>query len=252
MLNALRKIGIALVTVGYSLAALLAMPFDRHGRSYIVLARSWSRALLRIAGIRVHVHGRVPQAAAERRQSFVYTANHTSYFDIPVILAALDDDVRIIYKQELEKIPLFGFQLRKSPFIAVDRSDPRRGMQSMQQAVEVIRAGASVLVFPEGRRSEDGLTAEFKRGAFMLASRAGKAVVPVAIAGNHSVMPRGASTIRGGDVHVYIGDALPPLAAPDRAAEQSMMSTIHAYIDARVRSHLTDATPNDTSLQHNG
>ncbi|MFW6232877.1 MAG: lysophospholipid acyltransferase family protein [Bacteroidota bacterium] len=221
---------IALVTAWYSIVVLY-LAFTGQNKKYFALARSWSGILLKIAGVELRVHG---AEKLDPHASYVFAANHSSLFDIPVMHHSLAHDIRIIYKKELEKIPLFGFALIKSPYISVERTDPRNAMKSIDEAAEAIREGDSVVVFPEGTRSEDGRLGPFKRGAFLLAARAGKPIVPVAVKGTPDIMPKGSKRLKGGRVDVYLGSPIQPPAEVTRSDENRLMDEVRGAIAERL------------------
>ncbi len=246
MTSIFKIFGIAVVTIFYSVLATLSMPFDRRGRTYFALARRWSRSFLFVSNIKLEVEG---SEHLQPDESYVYAANHSSYFDIPALLAGIDDRIRIIYKRELERIPVFGWQLRLSPFIGVDRSNPRDGMQSIARATEAIRSGSSVLVFPEGTRSTDGRLAAFKRGAFLLAARAQKPIVPVALVGSASIMEAGSSKIRSGTIRLCIGKPIPALATPGKEQERAAMEQVRYAIAQLLNSK--ESANQSPKFEHN-
>lgn len=164
--------------------------------------RGWARRLLRVAGVGIDVVG-LEHLAKER--TYVFIANHSSYFDIPAVFVAIPMLLRIMYKKELEKIPFFGWYLKKSDFIAVDREESSTARKSLLDALKLIREDVSVLLFPEGTRSLDGRLGEFKRGAFLLATKSGKSIVPVAIVGANRLLPKGRIFFRSGKIYVRVG-----------------------------------------------
>jgi 1-acyl-sn-glycerol-3-phosphate acyltransferase len=195
---------IVLLTVLFSVLGLAVSLFDRKGGRLVhfVSAVPWARSILAVSGIRVRAEGielidvNVPR---------VYMSNHQSAFDIFVLLATLPLDFKFIMKEELMKIPLFGFASRRAGYIGIVRDDPRKAVKSMARAAERIRRGASVLVFPEGTRSENGSLQPFKKGGFHLALKAGADIVPVAISGTWKIMRKGSLRINPGEVRVVIG-----------------------------------------------
>ncbi len=104
---------------------------------------------------------------------------------------ALKGNVNIVFKKELTRVPIWGWALRYGHFIMIDRSNPRDAMASIERAVQSIRSGHSVILFPEGTRTRDGKLQPFKRGAFSLAVKAGVPVVPVTINNTFGIMPKG-------------------------------------------------------------
>ena len=169
------------------------------------LSRVWSRLLLRLFRVDVLTQGQehMPWGPA------VYAANHSSSLDILVVLAHLPADVRIIYKRSLSLVPLLGWSIAVGGHIPIDRSNPFRARRSLRNAAERIRAGTSVLVFPEGTRSPDGSVRHFKRGSFSLALEAGVPVVPVSLVGVKLLVPRGLTSLRPGRITLRVHPAIP-------------------------------------------
>jgi len=167
--------------------------------------RFWARISLRLAGVRLTVSGQENLQA----RAAIYMPNHQSNFDILALFAGLPVQFRWLAKEELFRIPLFGLAMRRSGYIAVDRSDRKKAIQSMAIAAKRISEGTSVIVFPEGTRSPDGCLLPFKKGGFMLAMEAKVPIVPVAICGSHHVMPKHSSLIRGGRIRIDIFSPVP-------------------------------------------
>jgi len=169
------------------------------------LSHFWGRLLLWLFRVAVTTEGlaHLPRGPA------VYAANHSSSLDILVLLARLPVDVRIIHKKSLSLVPLIGWTIALGGHIPIDRSNPFRARRSLDAAAERIRAGQSVLVFPEGTRSRDGAVGHFKRGSFSLAIEAGAPVVPVSLVGVKALVPRGLLSMRPGTVLLRVHPATP-------------------------------------------
>ncbi len=166
------------------------------------VTRLWAAGLLAASGVRlVTRRGAGPDPAA----SCVYLANHQSLFDIPALLRAVPGRFRFVAKQSLFRIPVFGWALRAAGFVSVDRDDRAAARQSLAAAEVGLRAGGSILLFPEGTRSTGETLLPFKRGGFLLALRTGLPVVPVGIRGTRAVQPRGRYSIQPGVVEVRFG-----------------------------------------------
>jgi 1-acyl-sn-glycerol-3-phosphate acyltransferase len=180
------KILSALITIHYSLVALYLNVVVKNEKRFYQMVRQWAKKTLKVNSIELIISG---NNKLVNNETCVYVTNHSSMYDIPVVYAAISSDLRIIYKEELEKVPIFGYSLKKTPFIAINRSNPRESMVSMQKAIESIKEDVSVVIFPEGTRNpaRDEM-GDFKRGGFMLASRSGKKIVPAAITGSSDVL----------------------------------------------------------------
>ena len=222
----IRSIAIILHTMLFSCLAIL-FSFLGSKKSYFFLSRYWSKGLLFFAGVNVNLHG---EEFLNGLQSRVYVVNHASYFDIPILLASLPDDIRIMYRDNLQKIPFLGWTLKLSPFIGIDRSDARNAMKGIQQAIEAVKVGESVIVFAEGTRSVSGRIGKFKRGAFMLAARSQKPIVPVALIGAHAIMPKGSQKFSPGTVHVHILEPLMPIEQECKGVETDMLNEVYSRI----------------------
>lgn len=220
---------VILVTISYSLLGVITRPIDRSGRLFHRLMHQWSSMLLWLLRVKVRVHG---AERLDRRANYLYIANHSSYLDIIAIGARVPDDILFIYKEELTRIPVFGWCLKLSPFIMVRRSDPRQAMRSIDQAAEEIRERhASVVIFPEGTRSADGRLGEFKRGGFLLAMKTGVPLVPLAIQGSHKLLPRNDWRVRAGTIDVIVGEPVPGRMELTREDERTMQDRLHGELE---------------------
>lgn len=200
----LRLLAILIVTVWDSVLVLLHLIFAKKP-DFHSYARRWARKLLKIAGIKLEIEG---LENINPNETYIFVSNHSSLFDIPVLQSSLPNDFRIIYKKELEKIPIFGYGLKKSPYIGIIRDDPRQSMKSIEQAIATIQNGSSVLIFPEGTRTKDGNLGEPRRGAFFLATHSQKPIVPIAIKGTYEILNNGLSGIKPRTVQLKIGQAI--------------------------------------------
>jgi 1-acyl-sn-glycerol-3-phosphate acyltransferase len=94
--------------------------------------------------------------------------------------------------------------------IFIDRKDPRQSLTAISNAAESLKAGHSIVLFPEGTRSADGTVGPFKAGGLRLALKAGVPIVPVTISGSKNIMPKGSSIIKSARVNVIISPPLLP------------------------------------------
>lgn len=197
---------------------------------YYRLIRVWVAVTLAIFRVRVVTSGVEGLAAGE---DYVLLVNHRSHFDSLAIVKALGPrETRWVAKRELMKVPVFGYGLRVTGQILVDRKDHT-------QALEVLRAnlgkhGATVVFFAEGQRSASGALSSFKKGGAAFAIDAGLPVVPVAIAGSEKVLPKYSLTVLPGSIHVAFGE---PLSTDGLGHGDRDMLTAAAYDKVR---HLLD------------
>ncbi len=194
-----------LIAVLYSLliaiASIIIWPFDTGYRLSSPLMRIWTRGLLFLYGIKVKVIGTENIIPGEGK---IYISNHASYLDIFVQLAYLPDNVRMIYKKEINKVPVLGWAMLCAGFIPIDRENIRDAMKSLDKAAERVKKGLSAVIYPEGTRTRDGSIGEFKRGMFFLADKAKADIVPVTLSGTFELMPGGSPKVKGGTVIMVI------------------------------------------------
>ncbi len=170
-------------TALFAILTLLVAWVPRRSWPFAVI-RIWANGVLAASGVRVEVHV-APEL--EPGKSYVFLANHQSLFDIPVVIATSPGQLRMVAKQSLFKIPLFGWALRAAGFISVDRDDRSTATRTFSSAFAQLRQGTSMLLFPEGTRSLDDTLLPFQRGGFLLALKSGLPIVPVGIRGSRAV-----------------------------------------------------------------
>lgn len=193
---------IVLSTIFFGLISVAVSFFDKTGDRQIRVARVWARSLLIVSGIHVTVEG---LEHVQPGSSYVLASNHASYMDTPVVMASIPVQFRFLAKRGLFQIPLLGTHLGQAGHIPVPRDDPRASVKTMQLAAEtIVRRHISMLIFPEGGRSLDGVIQPFKEGAAYIAIRAGVPVVPLALIGTHSVLPMHSSIVRPGRVTLRV------------------------------------------------
>jgi 1-acyl-sn-glycerol-3-phosphate acyltransferase len=208
---------IVLATVLMGAISLLASLFDRTGDTLHACARVWGKMLLAVSFIRVESEG-LDKIDPDR--TYVFVANHASYMDIPAILSQIPHQFRFFAKKGLYRIPFLGTHLARAGHVPVDRSSPRASLKSMSAGARIIaERGVSVLLFPEGGRSPQGLR-EFREGAAYIAIKSGAPVLPIGIAGMRQLLPMGSIHLRSGLVKLRVGDPIPTagLRLSDRAA----------------------------------
>ena len=162
----------------------------------------WARVSMRLSGVKVKVDG---LELLKPGKPYIFVANHSSQFDILAIQGSFPWSIRWLAKKELFKIPIFGPALRRSGSIPIDRASGRKAMKSLVEAARRISDGSSVVIFPEGTRSIDGILAPFKVGAVIIAIKAEVEVVPMAIIGSQAILPKGAMIPGGGEIQIKLG-----------------------------------------------
>jgi 1-acyl-sn-glycerol-3-phosphate acyltransferase len=214
-------------TVVMGSAGTVAGLFDRSGDLTRNLARLWARVALAGAFVRVRVEG---TAQVPRDAVAVFMSNHESWLDIPALLVAVPGQVRFLAKKSLFSVPFLGWAMRAMGFIPVDREHRATAVRSFEAAAERIRAGRSVLVFPEETRTIDGSLLPFQRGGFLIALKAGLPIVPVGLEGARRCMPKHSYLLRPGTVTVRFG-GLVPTSGLGVTAKNDLMTRVRRDID---------------------
>ncbi len=229
MIISLLKILFAVLFSGFvATLELLITPFHRTGKLFHALAKFWARWILKVCGVKVVLEG---SDHVDFTRSYIYVSNHLSQFDIPAVLSSIPDQIRIVYKKELEKIPIFGWGLKYGKtYIGINRGKGQDAIQSLEEAANKIRTGASVLLFGEGTRSPDGKLKQFKRGPFNLAIRAGVPIVPVTINGSFNILPKKSFRIRPGTITLILSDPIEPPRGDGKETELILRDKVHSTI----------------------
>ncbi len=187
---------------------------------------------VRVVGVRVRVEGleKIPSGVC------LFAANHTSSADAPAVVGAIPRRIAVLLKESLFKWPIVGQAFRLARFIPVNRSDRESAIASVEKAAEAMRSGRSFLIYPEGTRSPDGRLQEFKKGAVVLAIKAGVPIVPVLCSGAQKVMAKRSMEIHPGEILV---EFLEPIDATKYAWEE------RDVLNQRVHDAMAAGLPTD-------
>lgn len=191
-----------LYTIILGTLSLLSSLFDSSGAVQHGFARLWARMILSTIGTRISIEG---LEKIDTRRAHVYVVNHTSAIDIPVLYVSLPFQFRILAKRELFRYPFMGWHLKRSGQIPVVLDNPKASIRSLQLAVTAVKNNMSLVVFPEGGRSEDGQLQAFMGGAFFAAIRAHADVIPMALVGTYETLKMNSFHIKPRPVRLLVG-----------------------------------------------
>ncbi len=150
--------------------------FRKLGKVLTIVNPSW----------KLHISGEV---VADPRRPYVVVCNHQSLADIPLI-SNLPWEMKWMGKQELFKLPVIGWMMKLAGDIAVDRKSSRSGVLAFAKAHKYLEQKCSVMMFPEGTRTQDGRIRQFNDGAFHLAIRSKVPILPLVIEGSRDCIPK--------------------------------------------------------------
>ncbi len=179
-------------------------------------AKLWIRG----SGTQVKVSGK---ENLEEDKSYIFVANHRSYIDTTALFAYAGKKIGLIAKKEVLKVPVLGRGISFINFLAIDRSNPQRALQTMEKVREIVDGGYSFGVFAEGTRALPGDLLPFKKGAFHLAMQTGAAIIPVAIKNTDYLMGKKTGVVNPGTMEIVL---LPPIETKGLAVETDLMELL--------------------------
>src|SRR5262249_41808316 len=189
--------------------AILAIPLSqlpRGGKWFQRCSKGWSALILGASGVRIRV---LHPERMRRDGLYVIASNHESFFDIPVLFAALPMPVRFLAKRNLFRLPFLGWSMAAAGFVPVDRADHSHGKEMLDTALSRLQDDRSLIVFPEQTRTRTGELSPFKSGAAVFAIKSGMPLLPVGLAGTFAVLRRGSFLISPRLVTVAGGEPPP-------------------------------------------
>ena len=211
----------ATYTIGSQLLHEDGQRFRDHEREWAsVLARGWD--------MQVELVGR---EKLENLGPVIFMGNHQSQVDPIALFVALPEIPGFLAKKELRRVPFLGRAMEVGGHVFIDRGNREQAIAAVDEAGKVIRAGASVLVFPEGTRTQKAEIGPFKKGPFHLAKQAGVPILPFGLRGTRDILPKHSKIVRAGKVQVHIGD-------PISAAEIATLDV--AQLSERVRATIAE------------
>ena len=200
-----------------TILALIPALFGFPKAAYWIGRKIWGPILLLLVGGKLIVKGK---ENIDPSKTYIYTSNHMSNFDIPILFAITSVSLHFIAKKELKKIPLFGWCIAAMGMIFVDRKNRIKALESMKVAGQLIKSGKNVIAFPEGKRSRSRKIERFRKGTFVIAHSAQVDIIPIAIKGSEVLHKPGGLKFRPGKVYINIGKPIKTSSFADKEAEE--------------------------------
>ncbi|PWW82450.1 MULTISPECIES: lysophospholipid acyltransferase family protein [Prosthecochloris] len=216
------------------LIALAVNLIDPSGDRFHRMAAWWGRFCARLMGISIEITG---EKHYDPNANYLIVSNHAGMADIPLILGSIHLNMRFVAKEELGKIPVFGWVLKQAGYVLIKRGQNKEALKSLLKASEVLKSGRSVHIFPEGTRSETGEIKPFKRGAFMIAQKANAPILPVTIIGSNRITPKKSLRISKAKIQLIIGK---PIETKEKNA-QELQDITYTTITSAMKRHKTAA-----------
>ena len=166
------------------------------------------RVILRISGVEITVIGEenVPD------EPVLFIGNHRSYFDILLTYSRCKRLTGYVAKKEMERYPLLRDWMKRLYCLFLDRSSPREGLKTILQAIEYVKNGISICIFPEGTRNdgEELTMLPFKDGALKIAEKTGCSIIPISMNNTHSIFEAQVPRIKKTHVIIEYGKPIYP------------------------------------------
>ena len=187
--------------------------FDQHHADIIQLriVQFAFRVVCFISGVKLEVIGfeNVP-----KDEAVMYVGNHRGFFDIVVTYMLCPGLTGYISKATIRKVPVLGLIMKRLYCLFIKRDDIKQGLQVILTAIEQVKRGISVCIFPEGTRhiDQDNPTSmlTFKEGSFKIATKSGCKIIPMAIYGTDNCLENHIPWIRSSKVIVKYGEPIDP------------------------------------------
>ncbi len=168
-------------------AAILSLDAKDKENIFNTTERVFSRIAFKLLGMKIEIQGleNIP-----KNEPVIFISNHQSMMDIKLSLACIPTNISFISKDTIFRVPILGAYMKVSGHIPIQRGEDRKAYETLLTAVKKLTAKKSLVVFPEGTRSEDGQLGAFKRGISLIILKSGRRVVPMAICGSNQFMPK--------------------------------------------------------------
>lgn len=183
--------------------------------------------VLFVAGTKVTVLG---EENLPKDRSVLYVGNHRSFFDIIINYRLVPGLTGFVAKKETNKVPFLRLWMKNVKCLFLDRQDIKQGLQIILTAIEQVKNGISIFIFPEGTRNkEEGTFLPFKAGSFKIATKSGCDIIPVAICNSAAILENQFPKIKKAHVVVEYGA---PIVVKDLDKEQ--LKIVHEIAQNRI------------------
>lgn len=178
------------------------------GKLFEWAINTFSKMIILLAGVRVEVTGR---ENIEEGRKYIVMMNHVNIFDAFVFKSSFRKRARGIEEEKHMNWPIYGQLMRRIGMIPISRKNPRRAVESLKKAGEILRAqkDLSIGIMPEGTRTRNGKLSKFKRGGFLLALESGLDILPMIQVGSFQIKQKTGWIIRPGKVTFHIEKPIP-------------------------------------------
>lgn len=201
---------------------------DSTGDYVHYIGKFWSRMNLFLAGARIKISG---IENISKSTSYIVMSNHQSQFDVWSLIGYLPLQLRWVMKKELRKVPIFGLGCERMGHIFIDRGNTDKSHKELTVLKDKFSKGASVVFFPEGTRSPDGMLLPFKKGGFVMSLQTGIPILPVTVNGSRLLLPKDSTKFRPGTIRIIIHKPI-PVDGFSYETKEALMDTVRQVIES--------------------
>lgn len=205
-------IGYLILSIPILLAEWVVGKFNRRAKdiSSLRIIQTVFKFILKVTGADITIigHENVP-----KDQAVLYIGNHRSFFDILLTYVLCPDLTGYVAKKEMEPIPLLSTWMRYLHCLFLNRKDIKEGMKTILTAIEKVKSGISICIFPEGTRNKGTDELEllpFHDGSFKIATKSGCPIIPMAISNSAEIFENHFPKIKPCKVVVEYGKPIYP------------------------------------------
>lgn len=191
-----------------------------------------------ISGVKLTVIG---EENVPRDEPVLYIGNHRSFFDVVVTYARCPGLTGYIAKDGVNKVPIFRIWMKRLHCIFLKRDDMKEGLKVILKAIEYVKSGISICIFPEGTRNKDRdnptSLLPFKEGSFKIASKTGCKIVPMALIGTADILENHFPWIHSTDIKLIYGEPI-DVSALDKDQQKHVGAYCQTVVEELIRSNL--------------
>lgn len=191
-----------------------------------------------ISGVKLTVIG---EENVPKDEPVLYIGNHRSFFDVVVTYARCPGLTGYIAKDGVNKVPIFRIWMKRLHCIFLKRDDMKEGLKVILKAIEYVKSGISICIFPEGTRNKDRdnptSLLPFKEGSFKIASKTGCKIVPMALIGTADILENHFPWIHSTDIKLIYGEPI-DVSALDKDQQKHVGAYCQAVVEELIKSNL--------------
>lgn len=181
-------------------ASILGL-FSWNGNWTHIANRCVAKTIIRLLCSKTNIKG---IENIDKKKTYILASNHQSLLDIVILLSVIPLQFRFIAKISLLFVPLVGFNILASRHILINRKRKFSAYKSLQKAIEALKNGKSILIFPEGTRTQTDEVKPFKRGSLMLALNSKKPILPITLNDTRKLFQKGNKYTGPGEITITI------------------------------------------------